>query len=175
MTTITSTDTTERAVDAMSAEELLSELEGLAPPEEGPGMSEVLGKIRDRYYAVDFDKGTFYRAQPDSSIPDHPHMYQQIAADLLSCKYWRSDLTYMQNVAANAIADGSVGESDNINVTMTALRITKEREFLRAVAGGDEEVIAEIERDEAGAAIFARETGGVQIGSAVVHGVKEAA
>ena len=134
-------------------------------------MTDFLVKIHDRFYHVDSKQQTFCRVNEDHHT-NKPDTYRDLAGFLLTCRYWRSDLTYMQNVAANAIADGSVGESDNINVAMTGLRIIKEKEFLEAVAAGDEAKLGEIERDEALAAKFAAETGGHQIGSVVMTSEK---
>lgn len=50
-------------------------------------MSEVLAKIRNRYYAVNIDNGTFYRAQPDAGVGDFPDLYAEIATDILACRY----------------------------------------------------------------------------------------
>jgi hypothetical protein len=133
-------------------------------------MTEVLAKIRNRYYAVNIDNGTFHRAQPDARVGEFPDLSAEIATDILGCRYWRKDLTEEQNATANDLAQESYtgDDVDDINVVITSLRIMKERAFLQAVVVGDEQEIEAIEADERGATMFSKKLGGTNIGSTVV-------
>ncbi|QOZ26635.1 hypothetical protein [Bradyrhizobium sp. CCBAU 51753] len=114
-------------------------------------MTEAPIRIRNRYYVIDFERETFHRAQPCAGVSNYPNLYGDAAAEILTCRYWRNELTEEQNAAANAFADGGAS-GDDINVIITGLEIMKERSYLQAVADADEETIAELDAYERGIA-----------------------
>lgn len=129
---------------------------------------DTMIRIRDRFYGVDSEANTFCRAKPVDGLAGG---YDREKAQAIKrFRYWRPDLTEEQNEVANNFNTEETPEylKGDVNVAITAIRIMKEREFLEAVAAGDEEKIAEIERDERGAAMLAEKLGGHQIGSTVM-------
>lgn len=142
----------------------------------GPHRSEGSGvmnnttyvKIRDRFYAIDAERETYFRVQPYDGYPADLERPQEDAEMLLTGRYWRTDLTDEQNAAANNIEETPEHLKGDVNVATTAIRIMKEREFLEAVATGDEEAVAEIERNERAVAMLAKQFGGTAIGSMIV-------
>ncbi|KWV49075.1 hypothetical protein AS156_16550 [Bradyrhizobium macuxiense] len=107
-------------------------------------MTEATVRIRSRFYVIDFERGTYHRARPRADVGNYPGHYREAAAELLTCSYWRDDMTEAQNAAAHAFADGGTS-GDNIRVIITGLRILKERSYLKAVADGDDELVAELD------------------------------
>ena len=139
---------------------------------------DCIVRVGDRRYAANEVDCTFFRVSDADGMSDGDDdiaSWRHSAEVLQSFKYWRPGLSAQAMKSANKLADGgSNTKTEDPNVVLTVLRIMKEREFLEAVAAGDDAKLAELAADERGAAMVSARLGGHQIGSIVMM-CKEAA
>ena len=149
-----------------------------SPP---PGVFSSGCVIAGRHYGCNGWHNTYMRIVPSDETPRPPFSDAEPATNLLNWHYWRSDLEDYQNEQAKVMAQAIEADQSpdafafDINVWLTAVRIVKEREFLRCVVCGDEDTIRKLNADEAANASLAEKLGGKPHAGGVIVQQMEAA